>query len=128
MYDMSFLPMVRNDRRPRGILNKDSISAFADTFLPGTTREQRQDPSISPLYADLQSVGLPPALFLCGTEDILLEDTVLMAARWQLAGGEAAMRLFAGAPHGFISAPPEISDNAKEGLELVDQFLKGKLS
>lgn len=29
---------------------------------------------------------LPPALFLCGTEDCLMEDSVLMAARWQMAG------------------------------------------
>lgn len=128
MFDMSMLPLLRNIARPLAIINKDIISAFADAFLPNTTPEQRRDPSISPFYAELYSMKLPPALFLCGTEDCLLEDTVLMATRWQLAGGEAIMRLFAGASHGFIIAPPDISESAKEGLELIDQFFKEKLS
>lgn len=128
MYDMSMLPLVRNQTRPSAVINKNIISAFADALLPKTSPEERRDPSISPFYADLQNMRLPPALFLCGTEDPLLEDTVLMATRWQLAGADTVMRLFPGAPHGFILAPPEITESAKEGLRLVDQFLREKLS
>ena len=39
---------------------------------------------------------LPTALFLCGTEDFLLEDTIMMATRWQMAGAEAETRSFPG--------------------------------
>ncbi len=124
---MSGLPFLRNISRPLAILNKEITTHFADAFLPDTTPEQRRDPSISPFFADLYSMKLPPAIFLCGTDDCLLEDTVLMATRWQLAGGETMMRLFPGAPHGFIIAPPDVSENAKEGLELIDQFLKEKM-
>lgn len=116
---MSGLPFLRNISRPLAILNKEITTHFADAFLPDTTPEQRRDPSISPFFADLYSMKLPPAIFLCGTDDCLLEDTVLMATRWQLAGGETMMRLFPGAPHGFIIAPPDVSENAKEGFGLL---------
>lgn len=34
---------------------------------------------------------LPPILVECETEDCILEDTVLIALRWQMAGGEAVV-------------------------------------
>ena len=55
----------------------------------------RRDPDISPLYADLRR--MPPALFSVGTRDLLLDDTLFMAAgghrpaiRWILPSGPAA--------------------------------------
>ena len=128
MYDLSMLPFIRNIARPLATINKAIIGAFLDALLPNTTPEQRRDPSISPFFADLYSMKLPPAVFLCGTEDCLLEDTVLMATRWQLAGGETIMRLFAGAPHAFTMLPPDTSESAKEGLELIAQFLEEKIN
>ncbi|KAL6713204.1 hypothetical protein ACLMJK_009325 [Lecanora helva] len=126
-YDLSMLPLTRNMNRTMAMINRDALSASADAWLPNTNPEQRRHPSISPFYADLYNMRLPPAIFACGTEDVLLEDTVLMATRWQLAGGEALVKIFAGAPHGFILIPPEVSSCAKEGLELIDRFLKDKL-
>ena len=127
MFDMSMLPFLRNIKRPLAILNMDTVDAYIKAFLPDTTPEQRRDPSISPFFADLYSCKLPPAVYLCGTEDCLLEDTMLMATRWQLAGGETLLRLFAGEPHGFVLVPPEISKSAKEGVELIVGFLKEKV-
>ena len=88
--------------------------------------EERQNPSLSPFYADLNSIRLPPALFVCGTEDLLLEDTVMMATRWQMAGAETVVRIFPGAPHGFTAFPPEQVDYARESSEVVREFLMGK--
>ena len=48
------------------------------------------DPDVSPLYADLR--GLCPALFTVGTGDTLLDDSVFMAARWELAGTRPSSR------------------------------------
>lgn len=70
---------------------------------------------------------LPSALFLCGTEDCLLEDTIMMATRWQMAGAEAVTRLFPGAPHGFLAFSPDQSVSAKEGMEIIKEFLKAKI-
>ena len=118
------LPHVRNIHKPMAVLTPEIISKFVEAFLPSTTPEERRDPSISPFYADLGNMKLPPALFTCGTEDCLLEDSVMMATRWQMAGAEAVVRLFPGAVHGFIAF--EKAESAIEGRKYIEQFLKEK--
>ena len=119
------LPHLRNISKPLGVLTPDVTREFLNAFLPNTTLEERRHPSISPFYADLSNMKLPPALFTCGTEDCLLEDTVMMALRWQMAGGEAVTKLFPGAAHGFIAF--EKAESATEGRKCIEQFLKEKL-
>ena len=65
--------------------------------------EDRTDPDISPLYADLR--GMPPAIFSVGTLDPLLDDSLFMAARWRAAGNHAELRVWPEAIHGFIAFP-----------------------
>lgn len=127
MYDLSMLPLLRNINRPLAVLNRKILEEYTNAFLPDFSPEQRRDPSVSPFYADLASMKLPPALFLCGTEDCLLEDTVLMSARWQMAGGEAVMRLFPGAPHEFAIVPRAEVECAVEGLKVMKAFLEEKV-
>ena len=100
------------DRLPQAINFKDTLvldtntmQHFIDAFTPGMTVEERKDPKISPFYADLTGLKLPPAIFTCGTEDLLLEDTVMMATRWQIAGAVTIVKLYPGEPHGFIAFP-----------------------
>ena len=119
------LPEIRNTTKPLGILTPDMARECNNALLPNTTPEQRRDPSISPFYADLSSMKLPPALFTCGTEDCLLEDTVMMAVRWQMSGAEAVVKLFPGAAHGFIAF--QKAESAAEGWNCIAQFLKEKL-
>lgn len=71
--------------------------AFVQLLLPGATTDQLRCPRSSPLYADLRD--LPPAIFLCGTADDLIDDTLFMAARWRLAGGEVQQCIYPDAPH-----------------------------
>lgn len=51
---------------------------------------------ISPLYADLNSMTLPPALFTCGTLDPLLDDSILMSAKWTMSGAESILKVYPG--------------------------------
>ena len=67
-YDLS---TAKTDRQQRSY----------ELFTPGVTAEQRRDPAISPLFADL--TGLPPARIVVGTEDPLLDDSLSLAQRWQ---------------------------------------------
>jgi acetyl esterase len=60
----------------------------------------RTDPDVSPLYGDLR--GLPPALLVVGTLDILLEDSLALAARLSAAGNQVDLRLFPESPHGWL--------------------------
>lgn len=132
-YDLSaFLPAAHHFSRPL-IINYPIMTAYTNAFLPGTTEAQRRDPSISPFFADWQRVGremkggLPPALFMCGTEDPLLDDSVLMSAKWGIAGGDATLRIYNGAPHGFIMFDESLLASAGEGLRDLEQYLLEKL-
>ncbi len=75
----------------------------------------RTDPDVSPLYGDLR--GLPPALILAGTLDILLEDNLAMAARLLAAGNEVDIRLYPEAMHGFTSHSTSMAAHALDGIE-----------
>ena len=34
---------------------------------------------------------MPPALFTCGTDDALIDDTIFLASRWHAAGAHAEL-------------------------------------
>ncbi|MGW4207508.1 alpha/beta hydrolase [Lentzea sp. NPDC004789] len=88
-----------------------------ELFTPGMTAEQRRDPAISPLFADL--TGLPPARIVVGTEDPLLDDSVTLAERWQ---APVRLSVVAGAPHGFTLHPLTITERE---LRREREFLAG---
>jgi acetyl esterase len=85
------------------VLTDSGMAWFTDNFLPTHDAEQRRDPDISPLYADLS--GLPRALFTVGTADPLLDDTLFMAARWEAAGNGADLRVYPDGIHAFNAFP-----------------------
>jgi acetyl esterase len=80
------------------VLNHQSTQWFIDQFVPA---DQRQDPDVSPLRADLRN--LPPALFSIGTLDPLLDDSLFMHARWAAAGNPAELAIYPGGVHGFTT-------------------------
>ena len=104
------------------VLSEPIISWFTDQFLPLHDREQRRDPDISPLFAELSA--MPPAIFTVGTQDPLLDDTLFMEARWRTAGNATELRIWPEAPHGFISLPMTVADAA---LSAEHDFLRRTL-
>jgi acetyl esterase/lipase len=125
-FDLStFLPHVLH-HESHLVIDHDIMSAYIDVLLPNTTEAQRRDPSISPFYADLRGKKLPPALFTCGSEDPLLDDTVMMGAKWQMWGNEAVVKVYNGAPHGFIGFAPGTIKAVQEVLDDVGAFVKAK--
>lgn len=131
VFDLSYrFPQMQHFRMPL-VLTKDTVDAFADAFTPGMTMEQRQDPAVSPFYADLAGLArqtpagkLPPALFTVGTYDILLDDTMFMATKWLMTRSEAIIKIYPGAPHGFTLFPPTSSDMSAQYRKDVEAFLK----
>jgi acetyl esterase/lipase len=85
-------------------------------------------PSISPYYENLEKYRgrLPNAFFTCGTEDPLLDDSVMMATKWMMAGAGAILKIYPGAPHGFIGFV-DMLDEAKQALEDTKTFIQGQL-
>ncbi|MDX6465196.1 MAG: acetyl esterase [Gaiellaceae bacterium] len=94
------------------VLTDAGMTWFTDNFLPEHHGAERRDPDISPLYADLR--GLPRALFVVGTADPLLDDTLFMAARWEAAGNSTTLRVYAEGVHGFNAFPIGIAEAAND--------------
>ncbi|KAK4455654.1 acetyl esterase [Podospora aff. communis PSN243] len=125
------LPSMQDFKREL-IINTESMKGYADAYVPGMSIEERRNPLVSPLYDDLLRIEagesktvLPPALFLCGTADPLLDDTLLMSAKWMARGSQVVVRIFSGAPHGFTIVPGY--NLAAEASEAVFEFIKGRL-
>ena len=90
------------------ILDPAGIVFFGDCYLPGMTDDERRAPEISPAFADLSN--LPPALMSVGTADHLLDDTLILAARWAAAGNEVELFVAPDLPHGFGAYACGITD------------------
>jgi acetyl esterase/lipase len=109
-FDLSMTPSQRLWGDRNLVLSTPIIEWFADLYVPGTTSEERRDPDISPLYADLS--GMPPAVFTVGTQDPLLDDTLFMEARWRAAGQETELHIWPEAPHALVALPMAAADAA----------------
>lgn len=57
------------------------------------------DPELSPLYADCR--GFPPLFFLASDNEVLLDDTLLLARRAKAAGVEVRCEVWPVLPHAF---------------------------
>jgi acetyl esterase len=121
-YDLSRTPSQRGVGIAPGADILDGTGFPLDLFLPGMSEEMRRDPDVSPLYGNLR--GMPPALFSVGTNDHLLDDTLFMAARWEVAGNRSELLVYPETPHGCIALPsvaghffPRLFDFFRESLE-----------
>jgi acetyl esterase/lipase len=104
---------------PAGRLLADQffIEAYAGHVV------DRTNPDISPVYGDLR--GLPPALLVVGSSDIVLEDNLVMAARLSAAGGDADVRVYPESPHGFTSFPTAM---ARKAVSHIESWLAGRFN
>ena len=109
-YDLNSTPsqILWGDRNL--VLSLPIAQWFENNFVPGLTFEQRRDPDVSPLYARLDD--LPPALFTVGTMDPLLDNTLFMFERWQVAGNRAELAVYPEGVHGFNLFPIALARKA----------------
>jgi acetyl esterase/lipase len=105
VYDWGRSPSQRGIRPHQGLdlLDPEGILLFTEHYLPGRSDDERRHPSVSPAFADLR--GLPPALMSVGTTDHLLDDTLMLASRWAVAGNEVELFVAPDMPHGFGFVP-----------------------
>ena len=120
-YDLGGTPSQQAVPERPDLLTSEGIQYCAELFTRRRSTDDRRDPDISPLYADLHD--LPPALFTVGTDDHLVDDTMLMAARWQLAGNDTELLVYPESPHGCIGMPsvgghwfPRLTDFLRRAL------------
>jgi epsilon-lactone hydrolase len=79
------------------------------------------DPAISPIFADLS--GLPPLLIQAGSYEILLDDSVRLAARAAAADVSVSLEVTPGVPHVFQAFAP-VLDEGDAALDNVTRFLE----
>ena len=119
-FDLSLTPSARNWGDRMLVMNTDLCGWFANAYAAGA---DLTDPDVSPMYADL--TGLPSALFTVGTQDPLLDDTVLLASRWAAAGNGTDLVVVPGAAHGFAGAPTGVGSEARER---TDRFIAEQIA
>jgi acetyl esterase/lipase len=122
-YDLCGTPSLWAAGPETLILHGPTLASALSALLADKSECERRDPALSPLYADL--AGLPPALILVGDRDPLLDDSVLLAERWNAANGNAELHVVPESPHGFNRLPTRV---AKKTNAYVRGWLFGKLS
>jgi len=106
-YDLCGTPSLWAAGPETLILHGPTLASALSALLADKSEDERRDPTLSPLYADLS--GLPPALILVGDRDPLLDDSLLFAERWQAANGNAELHVVPEGPHGFNRLPTRMA-------------------
>lgn len=96
IYDVAGTPSVARFGNRRLVETARDLAYFADCYAPDLA--SRAEPEVSPLFGDV--AGFPPAAFAVGTEDALVDDTVLMFEKWRAAGNDATLDVWPEGPHG----------------------------
>lgn len=96
---------------PSGRIHAAASALFRPQYMGHVPQEERVNPDISPLFADLHD--MPPALFSVGHTDGLYEDNVAMAIRWAAAGNECELDVYPDSPHGFDVFPMQMAEAAR---------------
>lgn len=117
-YDLSGTPSMKNYTGKVFVTREDGYK-YVEVYAKGVP--DLKDPKISPLYAQ-DLTKLPCALFLVGTADIMLDDSVFMAAKWDLAGNGTLLKVIPEAAHGFTWFP--VGDLSEEGIGELVSFIK----
>ncbi|MBK8595377.1 MAG: alpha/beta hydrolase [Holophagales bacterium] len=86
---------------------------------------EADDPLVSPIHADLH--GLPPALLVIPTCDLLAEQSYRMADRLEKSGVKVRTELYEGATHSFLEAV-SVSRLADRALADAADWLRTTLS
>lgn len=107
-FDLGGTPSAREAGRDTLILHTPSLPDLLPAVTGLSDPERLRSPELSPLYANL--TGLPPALLVVGRNDPLLDDTLLLGARWQEQSGNAQLLEVPGAPHAFNRLAGRVAD------------------
>lgn len=118
VFDLTYTPSCLNHKR-NIVLSSDLMQRFAEAAFGHIPLAKRKTPEISPLYADLEN--LPPAQFLVGDIEPLLDDSLFMAAKWASAGNETNLHVVSGGCHAFTLIP--MGSATEEGLQSILSFV-----
>lgn len=108
----------RKDSDP--MVRKDGISAMAAHYLGDT---DPTNPLASPILADLS--GLAPMMIHVGDREVLLDDSVDLAARAEEAGVEVSLKVWPDMIHVFQAFYPMVEE-ARQSIAEMGAFIAEK--
>ncbi|MGY0388084.1 alpha/beta hydrolase [Nocardioides sp. WG-D5] len=104
------------------LFDRAALEWFARRYLGSA---DPTDPLISPVFADL--AGLPPLLIQVGSHEVLLDDSLRLAARAAEADVEVILEVGAELPHVFQNQTGSL-DEADAALDRASRFLSERLA
>jgi acetyl esterase len=106
-YDVNGTPSQRGNGGQPDMLSPEGLRFMVDCFTPGLSDEERRNPDISPLFADLS--GLPPSLISVGGVDHLRDDSLFLAPLLSAAGVDVELQVYPDSPHGYQALPTKMA-------------------
>ncbi len=122
-FDLTGSPSARSWGEDRKyVLTTKLIDWFHENYV-SDGKHSLDDPELSPVFKELHN--MPPALFTVGTLDPLLDDSMLMHARWLAAGNRGELALYPGGIHAFNVFPIELAREANDkSIRFLSECLK----
>ena len=104
--------------KAEAILNKDVLHEWALCY---TDESNLTNPLVSPIHGDFH--GFPPLLIQVGSEEILLDDSILLAKKAKSAGVDVTLKIWDGMWHVWQALGDLIPEN-KKTFEEIGQFVQ----
>jgi acetyl esterase/lipase len=86
-----------------------------------TDEANLHNPLVSPVYANFQ--GFPPLLILVGSEEILLDDSQMLAEKAQAAGVAVTLQVWEGLFHVW-PALGDLIPESRQAFEAIGKFIR----
>jgi acetyl esterase/lipase len=100
------------------VLRKDVLQEWAACYI-GT--EKSDNPLISPVYADFH--GFPPLLIQVGSDEILLDDSLILAEKAKADGVDVTLKIWNDLWHVW-QALGEMIPESKKAFDEMGQFVR----
>jgi acetyl esterase/lipase len=113
-------PSVQAHRKIDPSVTRDDLRTAAKLYLD---ERSPADPIASPLFANLS--GLPPMLLQVGGNEILLDDSRLLAERARAVGVDATCKIYDGMWHVHQFAAPEVPE-AHAAMNDIAAFIRAQ--
>jgi len=102
------------------IVRRAGVEQMAQAYLGATSP---RTPLASPLFADLR--GLPPLLIHVGTDEVLLDDAVQLAAHAKVAGVDTTLETYERMIHVWHWFLPML-DEAQTAVDAIGRFVRAR--
>jgi acetyl esterase/lipase len=107
--------------KAEAVLRKDVLHEWALCY---TDESNLTNPLVSPVHGDFN--GFPPLLIQVGSEEILLDDSIMLAEKAKADGVDVTLKIWDGMWHVWQALGDLLPEN-KKTFEEIGQFVQGHI-